>query len=110
MNPKSDNPGCLVDAPGRLRTLIARAGGLLPHERECPNCGGRIVLRDDQARDIPLCSRQYRYDLGCRDNDCAAACGPSVRWVVREWRNIVAEAQQPTAASQLSPESEAKGC
>ncbi len=92
---KSGAEGSSLRAVVRLRTLIARAGGLLPHERKCPSCGGRIRITDDQACEIPLCHPQYRYDLGCRDNDCASVCGPSVAWCVRQWREEVARAKQP---------------
>lgn len=81
----------------RLQSLLRRAGGLLPHERKCPSCGGAIVIGDDQGRVIPLATKQHRYDISCRDNDCVSVCGPSVAWCVRQWRKEVAEAQQPSA-------------
>lgn len=67
---------------GRLQRLVDRAGGI--HTTRCPECGGKVTLSDG----APTLKPQYRYLLGCDDNQCLSACGPSVVWCVREWNRL----------------------
>lgn len=69
----------------RMKRLIKRAGGIPKFAQRCPKCGGAVVIQDDQLRDISLCTKAYRYNIQCRDQDCMSVQGPSVAWCVQQW-------------------------
>lgn len=69
----------------RIMKLIRKAGGIPKEFTKCPSCGGVVVILDDQLRDNPLCSRQYRYTIQCKDQDCMSVEGPSVKWCIEQW-------------------------
>ena len=69
----------------RLKKLVKRAGGIPKGAQLCPCCGGKVIIEDDQARDIPLCTMAYRYNIQCKDQDCVSVQGSSVAWVVKQW-------------------------
>ena len=58
----------------RLTAMVAK----------CPECGGVVELSDDGE----MTRGRYRYTMGCRDERCLAAIGPSVKWVCEEWTRL----------------------
>ena len=64
----------------RLAALICRHGGIPKHAWVCPQCGGTI-----QADDGGIVKAQWRYSIGCKDQQCMSVWGPSVKSVIRMW-------------------------
>lgn len=76
----------------RLAKLIARHGGIPRHAWKCPECGGEIQADDDGG----IVKNQWRYAIGCKEQDCIGVIGPSVKAVIRMW---VAECEANAAVS-----------
>jgi hypothetical protein len=65
----------------RLAALICRHGGIPEHAWKCPECGGPIQADDDGG----IVKVEWRYSMGCKDQDCISVCAPSVKSMIRMW-------------------------
>lgn len=82
-----------VGGAKRLAKLVTKWGGLPKHARQCPDCGGKLEINDAHG----FMKDQYRYDIGCKDQDCRSVCGPTVKAVLKAW---IAECPENDTAKQ----------